>query len=239
MFPVVLSIRCDPKKTALIEGFKISNKLRKFFYKRANVIIAQTQYAKAILFEQFGHTNIITIPNFLNEFKDLKIERVNEIVCVGRLIKSKGHDYLIKAFSMVDNEDWKLIIVGDGPEKSNIEELTLSLGLSSKVLFVGNQKEVNAYYQRAKIFAFPSLTEGFPNVLIEAMACGTPVIAFNRGSVNEVVDEHITGYKVSDITEMENAVSKISFIDRTTCRNKALERFDVKSIAKQYLAKIN
>lgn len=72
--------------------------------------------------------------------------------------------------------------------------------------------------------------------MIEAMACGTPVIAFNPGSVNEVIDEGITGYKVTAVDEMKTAVERIALIDRTGCREHAEKRFDVKVIAKEYLS---
>ncbi len=67
------------------------------------------------------------------------------------------------------------------------------------------------------------------------MACGTPVIAFNKGSVTEVVDEAITGYKVNTAAEMKEAVISIHNIDRRKCREQAEKRFDVKVIASQYL----
>ena len=81
--------------------------------------------------------------------------------------------------------------------------------------------------------------EPFGIVMIEAMACGTPVIAFNRGSVNEVVDENITGYKVSDKADMQMAINKIHLIDRTICRKNAFDRFDVATIAKKYLSRLS
>jgi GalNAc-alpha-(1->4)-GalNAc-alpha-(1->3)-diNAcBac-PP-undecaprenol alpha-1,4-N-acetyl-D-galactosaminyltransferase len=242
-FPIVLSIRCDPQKTGLIEGFKIPKILRKYFYKRAKIIIAQTQYAKEILFKQFGHNNIITIPNFLTEYKDLEIEKLNEIVCVGRLVKSKGQDYLIRAFSMIEHKYWKLILVGDGPEKSNLEQLTHSLGLSDRVSFVGNQKEVNFYYQRAKIFAFPSLTEGFPNVLLEAMASNLACISFNCISgPSEIINDGKNGFlvevgNVRELSEKLNLLINDDAFRFSLCEQAIYVRhkYNIENIGKQYL----
>ena len=72
--------------------------------------------------------------------------------------------------------------------------------------------------------------------MIEAMACGTPVIAFNRGSVNEVVTEGVTGFKVDNKTEMIVAINNLNIIDRSICRKTAEEQFDVVKIAHQYLS---
>jgi glycosyltransferase involved in cell wall biosynthesis len=71
--------------------------------------------------------------------------------------------------------------------------------------------------------------------MIEALACGTPVIAFNRGSVSEVVDEGISGYKINSINQMVEAVQGVNAIDRRKCREQAEKRFDVKVVAEQYL----
>jgi GalNAc-alpha-(1->4)-GalNAc-alpha-(1->3)-diNAcBac-PP-undecaprenol alpha-1,4-N-acetyl-D-galactosaminyltransferase len=243
LFPVILSIRCDPQRIGLIEGFKISNTIRKFFYKRAKVIIAQTQYANEILFEQFRHPNIITISNFLYEYKELKIERENEILCVGRLVKSKGQEYLLRAFSMIHVKDWKLILVGDGPEKSNLEQLTHSLGLSDKVSFVGNQKDVNVYYQRAKIFAFPSLTEGFPNVLLEAMSSNLACISFNCISgPSEIINDGENGFlvEVGDIKELSEKINLLinDAAFRVSLSKQAIyvrHKYNIENIGEHYL----
>jgi glycosyltransferase involved in cell wall biosynthesis len=72
-------------------------------------------------------------------------------------------------------------------------------------------------------------------VMIEAMACGTPVIAFNRGSVPEVVEDGINGFIVSNESEMTNKVTDIKTIDRKNCRQSAEVRFDIKVIAENYL----
>jgi glycosyltransferase involved in cell wall biosynthesis len=74
---------------------------------------------------------------------------------------------------------------------------------------------------------------------VEAMACGTPVLAFNKGSVPEVIDEGITGFVVSNLNDMEAALNKVSVIDRTMCRQKAMDRFDVPVIARHYLSLFN
>ena len=98
-----------------------------------------------------------------------------------------------------------------------------------------NDVEKNKYLGQAKALLFPiEWDEPFGMVMIEAMACGTPVIAFNRGSVPEVVTAE-TGIIVNNAEEMVSAVKKIDRIDRKTCRKIAAARFDVSIIAAEYL----
>ena len=100
-----------------------------------------------------------------------------------------------------------------------------------------NDIQKNYYLGKSKAMLFPILwDEPFGIVMIESMATGTPVIAFNRGSVDEVLDEGITGYKVKNENEMCEAVYRIDYIDRNICRQQASQRFDIKVIASNYLS---
>ncbi|HMO34123.1 MAG TPA: glycosyltransferase [Lacibacter sp.] len=110
---------------------------------------------------------------------------------------------------------------------------------SKQIVYVGalNDEQKNFYLGKAKALLFPiEWNEPFGMVMVEAMACGTPVIGFNSGSVNEVIDEGRTGFKVQTDAEMTYKIASISEIDRTDCRNQAVERFDVPVIAKHYLS---
>src|SRR5690625_2500259 len=101
------------------------------------------------------------------------------IITVGRLTKQKGHWHLIRAFKIVKNEipNAKLVILGDGPLKSYLISLSKQLELEDDVYFLGFQKNPFKYLVNSDVYAFPSLYEGFPNALCEAMACGLPVIS--------------------------------------------------------------
>ena len=98
-----------------------------------------------------------------------------------------------------------------------------------------NDAEKNTFLKRARAFLFPiEWDEPFGMVMIEAMACGTPVIAFNHGSVPEVVSDQ-TGIIVNTLEEMVAAIKLIDKIDRKTCREAAIKQFDVSIIAKKYI----
>lgn len=111
-----------------------------------------------------------------------------DIVCCGRLVKNKGFADVIRAVSLV--LDKKLLIIGDGPQKENLEKLARKLGVSSRVTFAGwlkEQKDVYKKLQSAKIFVMNSFSEGGPRVALEAMALGLPVISTRVGVMTDVI----------------------------------------------------
>jgi glycosyltransferase involved in cell wall biosynthesis len=114
-------------------------------------------------------------------------QRTRVLLCVGRLSHEKGHGDLVRAFpktrELVANSPLHLVLVGEGPERPRIEELCRSLNLTDAVTLAGQQDDINPYYAIADVFLLPSLTEGCPNVLLEAMAAGVPVVATAVGGV--------------------------------------------------------
>jgi glycosyltransferase involved in cell wall biosynthesis len=103
-----------------------------------------------------------------------------------------------------------------------------------------NDTDKNRYLRQAKALLFPiQWDEPFGMVMIEAMACGTPVIAFNRGSVPEVVRDGVNGYIVNNLQEMIASVNRISQIDRADCCKSAYDNYNVTLIAKNYLNLFN
>jgi glycosyltransferase involved in cell wall biosynthesis len=128
------------------------------------------------------------------------------ILSVGNLIELKGHHLVIDALSLLNNS--KLIIIGDGEEKNKLKEQVSTLGLEGRVFFMGNlpQSELPGYYVIADVLVLASSREGMPNVLLESLACGTPVIATDVGGCAEVISDNDIGEllaerKVSNIVE--------------------------------------
>lgn len=165
--------------------------LRKKTYRRAHGIIAQTLIAKAIMFERIGHPNIKVIGNPIKPMQvEREIKRENIVLTVGRMIKSKRHNLLLELFKRCDYRNWKLVFLGDGPERPFLEKLTSELALVEHVIFLGSHRDVESYYYQAKIFAFTSNSEGFPNALGEAMRSGLAPISFKftAGSTDLIAD---------------------------------------------------
>lgn len=119
-------------------------------------------------------------------------------VSVGNLIELKGHHLVIEALQNLP--EVSLIIIGDGPEAHRLKELVKRYNLESRVRFVGviPQTELRAYYSAADLLILASSREGWPNVLLEAMACGTPVVATRVWGVPEIVAAPEAGVLVDD-----------------------------------------
>jgi glycosyltransferase involved in cell wall biosynthesis len=179
-WPIYVSDRCQPDKSL----GKMQDMLRNWLYPQAKGIVAQTDQAKGIFQKMYSHTNIQVIGNPIKQVNPQIIEnRENIILSVGRLINSKHHAELIRLFAKLNSQDWKLIIVGgDALRQTNLEKLTRlinNLGVQDRVELVGAVKDVESWYRKSRIFAFPSSSEGFPNVVGEALAHGLPVVAFD------------------------------------------------------------
>jgi len=109
------------------------------------------------------------------------------LASVGRLVEMKGHDLSIRALKLLP--DATLVIAGEGPERRRLETLSRSLGVEARVRFLGelSQQELVGVYGGADALVLASRHEGWPNVLLEAMACGCPVVATEMDGIREIV----------------------------------------------------
>ncbi|HUX66441.1 MAG TPA: glycosyltransferase [Terriglobales bacterium] len=115
------------------------------------------------------------------------------LVAVGRLSREKGHVDLIKALASLKSSHplltLGLVLVGDGPERGRLVAAAREAGVASQVMFAGHQADVRPFYALADAIVIPSHSEGSPNVLLEAMAAGVPIIATAVGGVPEIVSD--------------------------------------------------
>ncbi|MFC1871161.1 glycosyltransferase family 4 protein [Chloroflexota bacterium] len=137
------------------------------------------------------------------------------ILCVANLRWEKGHEYLIEAMVDVSNSypETRLFIVGDGPRREIIQNLVQNKGLNEKVVFTGfiPPDMIPEYMAAADVFVLPSLTEGFPNVLLEAMAAGLPIVATRVGGVPEIVTDGQNGF-LAAAKDSQQLADKISLL---------------------------
>jgi len=154
---------------------------RRIAYMFTDKLVIQTQIASSFYERFVSKFKIVIIPNPIDSLMQQKRsfynERENIILTVGRLDENKNHRLLIEAFSNIKNKNYQLIIVGDGVLRRECEALVSKLGITNTVQFTGNVQNVWDYYNKAKIFAFTSNSEGFPNALLEAFSFGLPCIS--------------------------------------------------------------
>ena len=156
---------------------------------------------------------------------------------LSRLNEEKGIMDAIKAANLAKK---KLVVAGNlvgGAEWQYFFNEVQPLLSASNIKFVGEVDfvEKNRLIKGAQALLFPiNRDEPFGLIMIEAMACGTPVIAFNRGSVPEVVADGETGYVVENVEEMVKAMKKVNKLKRVDCRNRVLENFTLKKMVDKY-----
>jgi glycosyltransferase involved in cell wall biosynthesis len=116
----------------------------------------------------------------------------------GRLSPEKGQKIYLDAFRAIREKHRKVrtLIVGDGQERNSLEETVREYGMDGEILFCGHQRMMRDYYEAIDLLVLPSLTEGLPNVVLEAMAFRRPVLATDVGGVREIIADGTTGWIV-------------------------------------------
>lgn len=213
--PIVVSERNNPW---VMPWKKVTRLLRRIFYPFADGFVFQTKQAASFFPKSIRQKGII-LPNplDLNRIPEpWNGERNKEIIGVGRLEPQKNFPLLIKAFAKFysSHPDYKLTIYGEGSKRNELESLASSLLPKSAYSFPGRNKDLLNHIKKAKMFVLSSDYEGMPNVLIEAMAMGMPVIATDcpSGGPAELINNGKNGLlvPVNDIDKMAEAMVKIA-----------------------------
>lgn len=196
-YPVYISDRTSPDYK-----FKFPiPQLKKWLYPKSAGFIAQTERAADFKRKQFGDKlNIKVIPNALREVKLYpEIQREKIILYVGRFAWEKGPERLIQAFAKIpDKDSWQLQMAGSGPLLEPMKQLTKELGIDVSVKFLGKVEDVDHLFARSSIFVLPSVLEGFPNALCEAMAAGLPVVCFSSIPHEAILTNKVDGVIIED-----------------------------------------
>jgi glycosyltransferase involved in cell wall biosynthesis len=135
------------------------------------------------------------------------------VLAIGRLVPEKDHDTLIKAFRLVaaEHPQAELWLVGEGPGRDSLQQLVNKCRLDGKVHFLPGQADLRPRLQQASLLVLSSVAEALPNVVLEAMAAGLPVVATRVGGLPEVVAPGKTGWLVPprDIPPLAAAISQL------------------------------
>jgi len=162
---VIISERCNP----LTRDLGYWDFIRKKVYKFADKLVVQSEEISNYFKPFVDERKISIIPNPIKIVDSYKNKKEKIILTVGRLDANKNQEQIIRSFSKIKNDQWKLIVCGDGTSMCELIDLTVKLNVQNKVEFTGIVKNIEDYYERAAVFAFSSLSEGFPNVLLEGM----------------------------------------------------------------------
>jgi glycosyltransferase involved in cell wall biosynthesis len=166
--------------------------------------------------------------------------RPDDILAVGRLVREKGHEILVRAMTLLPPEA-RLTICGEGPHEPHLKQLIASLGLGDRVRLAGYHRDLTQFYKTAKVLALPSETEAFGNVVVEAMGFGLPVVATRCGGPVEILGQGRYGkiVPVGDASAMASALQEVMTNPGDPAdRRRRAETFSADRILEEYEALI-
>lgn len=195
--PVVVSEQNDPRffPTEVIWRWLV-----KLSYFLSTQIVVQTEQIKAYyprpLLKKLTVIPSPVLPPQCSSISTVSSKKI--LLSIARLDFQKGLDVFLKAFGLVHKKfpEWELVVLGEGPQRAELEQLRKKMDLVGKVHFPGRVSNPEFYLNQAQIFVLPSYFEGFPNALCEAMAHGLPAVATNCSGSSDIVRDKIDGLLV-------------------------------------------
>jgi len=225
----------------------------RLLYPMADSVVAVSQGVKEAIVKLSGlrsvKINVIYNPIQLEHSPQARVDANIEawwrqaelkLIAIGSLKAQKDFDTLIRSFSKVsDVKDAKLLILGEGPERQALEKLVVELGLEDSIMLAGFKSDPYPYLEVADLFVSSSRYEGFGNVIVEALACGTPVIATDcKAGPSEILDGGKYGVlvPVGDPEALSKAIidGTCNAPDQQILTNRA-KMFSVERAAENYL----
>ena len=251
--PYIVSLRGGDVPGFRPYDFKTFHKLigpfLRVIWKNAFAIIANSAGLRDLALAFDSRFEIPVIPNGVDLEKYVVPERdwsPPRLLSAGRIVYQKGLDLGLRTLSQLKDLDWHWEIAGDGPQLDNLKLLANELGIADRVTFLGwqSREELTKRYHRANVFLFPSRHEGMPNVVLEAMACGLPVVATRIAGSEELVVEAETGFSVQteNVDELRDALRRILSDSNLrkqmgrASRRRVEESYSWKKVAGQYAA---
>ena len=183
---------------------KFIKPVTRLIWKNSSAVIANSQGLRELALKTNSKQEIgviyngIDIADFAPDYGKRPAEKLIVTLGASRITTRKGIEYLIKAFKKLVPKypNVYLKAMGDGDEKSNLENLTKELGLAENIEFIGRipREKTTPFYQEASIFVLPSLNEGMSNAMLEALSAGLPLLATDTGGTKEIVEEGKNGF---------------------------------------------
>lgn len=235
------------KKTETKMNRWIGYPLAKIILPQSDLIIAQSKSMQADFINGSDRISkkVVTIHNPVFEQNSLKslLDRPWRILYVGRLSPEKNIDVILRAFCLVleNYSQCQLVIVGEGGEELKLKALAHKLGIESSVVFAGYQADVAPWYRNSRLTVLTSTYEGFPNVLVESISCGTPVVSYDcESGPAEIIENGLNGFLVANqnfeelVKKIEAALIPDAFDAELVKKSSA--RFGIEKIGRMYEA---
>jgi len=219
------------------KGLSFNTRLKIFNFFRNNNFVAISQSQKKLSQPKLKFIDVVYNGIDLERFK-FNPSPKNHFIWIGRLHKDKGIENAIRA---AKKAGVRLLLAGrkeSESEKNYFEKIIKPMIKNSKISYVGEipLKRKIKFFREAKALIYPiEWEEPFGLVMIEAMACGTPVIAYPKGAVPEIVEDKKTGFLCQNINQVVQAIKKINEIKRLDCRKHVEKNFSAEIMAKNYL----
>ena len=233
------------------ECSKFHRKLAKIFFNYFNVIpVGISPRVKESIISEYGMKkefipliyNGIDLEKCIKKFNYEFDNKEIILLHVGRFSKQKNHEALIKSFKIINEKykNSKLWLIGEGELENSIKKMVNELNIEKSVFFLGRQSNVYDFLNKADIFLLPSIYEGMPMVLIEAMATGLPIIASNVGGIPDMIKNNESGLLINGTID-DIAKNTIKLIEDITLRKKigenayrAAAQFSVSRMGNKY-----
>jgi glycosyltransferase involved in cell wall biosynthesis len=230
-------------------GFDIWIPLIEIFYRRFNWIICQSTEINSSFLKSFRLPidKLKIIPNPVRVVQISNFQKKNEVnniklLIVARLAPEKMHNRLLEIFAALPTE-FHLTIAGDGPCREKLETQIYKLGLEKRVILLGEVKNVDQLYQQHQLCLLCSVTEGFPNALLESIANGTPIVSFRVGGLSNLIIQGFNGYVIDQNDTDSYRLHIIKACGQTWDRKAMMQdiqnRFSLSKISSDYQALLN
>jgi glycosyltransferase involved in cell wall biosynthesis len=188
----------------------------KWTYLNADAVICYTSEMKEEM-ENWGlrTDNVRIIHNGVNVefFKPLNSKKEYDIIWVGRYVPGKGVEFLIQSLNELkkENKYFKVLLIGSGPLKKSIEAMIIKNNLSNHISLIENvsNDDLQNYYNKSKLFVLTSIEEGVPRTILEAMACGLPIVCSNLPQLKTLIEGSGLLVPKKDTISIANAMTKI------------------------------
>ena len=221
----------------------------KVIWKNADALVANSEGLQQMALGFYDKKEVKIIPNGVDTDYFMPSDRMNKdnseinILFVSRLIERKGLQFVIPGLKeIIENSDKKirLTVVGDGPYRGQLEKMALENDVTGYISFEGykNKTELPGYYHNADVFILPSKKEGMPNVVLEALACGLPVVMTPCEGAEELVDDNGLVARQQDFVKalgglLHNEISMKKMA--AASREKAVREFAWDGIVNKYI----